>query len=71
MNEIYASGGKIQEGFWDAVQMPNSVRSAYGSDLKKLATHMNGVADAGGTATATLKDMNNVLLEQGLSLIHI
>lgn len=69
MNEIYASGGKIQEGFWDAVQMPNSVRSAYGSDLKKLATHMNGVADAGGTATATLKDMNNVLLEQGRAVV--
>lgn len=69
MNEIYVSGGKIQEGFWDAVQMPNSVRSAYGSDLKKLATHMNGVADAGGTATATLKDMNNVLLEQGRAVV--
>lgn len=69
MNEIYASGGKIQEGFWDAVQMPNSVRSAYGSDLKKLAKHMNGVSDAGGTATATLKDMNNVLLEQGRAVV--
>ena len=69
MNEIYASGGKVQEGFWDAIQMPNSVRSAYGSDLKKLATHMNGVADAGGTATATLKDMNNVLLEQGRAVV--
>lgn len=69
MNEIYASGGKIQEGFWDAIQMPNSVRSAYGSDLKKLATHMNGVADAGGTATATLKDMNDVLLKQGRAVV--
>lgn len=36
MNQIYASGGKIQEGFWDNVQMPDSVRAAYGSNLKKL-----------------------------------
>lgn len=70
MNQIYASGGKIQEGFWDNVQMPDSVRAAYGSNLKKLTKHMNGVADAGGDAKASLEDLNRIIIQNGEAAVQ-
>lgn len=70
MNQIYASGGKIQEGFWDNVQMPDSVRAAYGSNLKKLTKHMNGVADAGGDARASLEDLNRIIIQNGEAAVQ-
>lgn len=70
MNQIYASGGKIQEGFWDNVQMPDSVRVAYGSNLKKLTKHMNGVADAGGDAKASLEDLNRIIIQNGEAAVQ-
>ena len=45
MNEIYASGGKIQDGFWDALEIPDSIRSAYGSYLKDYAHNLNETAE--------------------------
>lgn len=70
MNQIYASGGKIQEGFWDNVQMPDSVRAAYGSNLKKLTKYMNGVADAGGDAKASLEDLNRIIIQNGEAAVQ-
>lgn len=70
MNQIYASGGKIQEGFWDNVQIPDSVRAAYGSNLKKLTKHMNGVADAGGDAKASLEDLNRIIIQNGEAAVQ-
>lgn len=70
MNQIYASGGKIQESFWDNVQMPDSVRAAYGSNLKKLTKHMNGVADAGGDAKASLEDLNRIIIQNGEAAVQ-
>lgn len=70
MNQIYASGGKIQEGFWDNVQMPDSVRAAYGSNLKKLTKHMNSVADAGGDAKASLEDLNRIIIQNGEAAVQ-
>lgn len=70
MNQIYASGGKIQEGFWDNVQMPDIVRAAYGSNLKKLTKHMNGVADAGGDAKASLEDLNRIIIQNGEAAVQ-
>lgn len=70
MNQIYASGGKIQEGFWDNVQMPDSVRAAYGANLKKLTKHMNGVADAGGDAKASLEDLNRIIIQNGEAAVQ-
>ena len=70
MDQIYASGGKIREGFWDNVQMPNSVRAAYGSNLKNLAKHMNGVADAGGDARASLEDLNRIIIQNGEAAVQ-
>lgn len=70
MNQIYASSGKIQEGFWDNVQMPDSVRAAYGSNLKKLTKHMNGVADAGGDAKASLEDLNRIIIQNGEAAVQ-
>lgn len=70
MNQIYVSGGKIQEGFWDNVQMPDSVRAAYGSNLKKLTKHMNGVADAGGDAKASLEDLNRIIIQNGEAAVQ-
>ena len=70
MNEIYASGGKIQDGFWDALEIPDSIRSAYGSYLKDYAHNLNETAEAGGNAEASLQGLNNRLLEQGENIIE-
>ena len=70
MNEIYASGGKIQDGFWDALEIPDSIRSAYGSYLKDYAHNLNETAEAGGNAEVSLQGLNNRLLEQGENIIE-
>ena len=70
MNEIYASGGKIQDGFWDALEIPDNIRSAYGSTLKDYARNLNETAEAGGNAEASLEGFNNRLLEQGENIIE-
>lgn len=70
MNEIYASGGKIQDGFWDALEIPDNIRSAYGSTLKDYAHNLNETAEAGETAEASIQGLNNRLLEQGENIIE-
>ena len=70
MNEVYASGGSIKEGFWDAIEIPDSIRSAYGKDLKTYAENLNKVADSGEIAEAGLKGFNNLLLEQGQNIVE-
>lgn len=70
MNQVYESGGKIQDGFWDALDIPDNIRSAYGSHLKDYARNLNETAEAGENAEASLQGFNNRLLEQGENIIE-
>lgn len=70
MNQVYESGGKIQDGFWDTLDIPDNIRSAYGSHLKDYARNLNETAEAGENAEASLQGFNNRLLEQGENIIE-
>ena len=70
MNDVYSSGGKIKEGFWDALEIPDNIRSAYGAKLKDYAKNLNKTADAGENAEASLSGFNRTLLEQGENIVE-
>ena len=69
MNKELSEKGKLGEAFWSQLEMPATIRSTFGKDLRTYGNRLTDVAKSGKIAEASLKGMNNQLEESGKEAI--